>query len=55
MKNGIFKSEANIIQLRVQEMTKTKVKIMLKQHKTKTQNPWPTLGQHLRGPNFTQF
>ena len=37
--NGIFKSEANIIQLRVQEMTRTKVKIMLKQHKNKTQNP----------------
>ena len=37
--NGILKSEANIIQLRVQDMTRTKVKIMLKEHKNNPQNP----------------
>ena len=50
--NGIFKSEANIIQLRVQEMTRTKVKIMLKQHKNKNPEPiantWST-------PTWTKF
>ena len=44
MKTVFFKSEANIIQLRVQEITRTKVKIMLKQHKNKTPR---THSQHL--------